>query len=171
MSLYSTRRCCGARWARTATLGDDTILANFSHKQRQAYMASSTEKERGDFDKLKEEFKMIQLNVLPESEINRTHPHHAEWCRELLANEKRFKCVGDMPETVLMEGDEALRIEDKDGLTTRPPHRQYKTPRHLLPELEKFITEMLEKKWIEPSKSEYSSPVLIIPKPNGKGYR
>ena len=47
-------------------MGDDTILANFSHKQRQAYMASSTEKERGDFDKLKEEFKMIQLNVLPE---------------------------------------------------------------------------------------------------------
>ena len=76
-----------------------------------------------------------------------------------------------MPETVLMEGDEPLTIEDKPGLTTRPPHRQYKTPRHLLPELERFITEMLEKRWIEPSKSDYSSPVLIIPKPNGKGYR
>ena len=50
-----------------------------------------------------------------------------------------------------------LTIEEKDGLTERPPHRQYKTPRHLLPELEKFITEMLQKGWIEPSTSEYSS--------------
>ena len=50
-------------------------------------------------------------------------------------------------------------------MTERPPHRQYKTPRHLLPELEKFITEMLAKGWIEKSTSEYSSPVLIIPKP------
>ena len=65
-----------------------------------------------------------------------------------------------------------LTIEEKDGLTERPPHRQYKTPRHLLPELEKFITEMLQKGWIEPSTSEYSSPVLIIPKPPpSKKYR
>ena len=57
-------------------------------------------------------------------------------------------------------------------VTERPPHRQYKTPRHLLPELEKFITEMLQKGWIEPSTSEYSSPVLIIPKPPpSKKYR
>ena len=89
----------------------------------------------------------------------------------MLANDKEFRCLRPMPETVLMEGDEPLTIEDKPGLTTRPPHRQYKTPRHLLPELERFITEMLEKKWIEPSKSDYSSPVLINPKPNGKGYR
>ena len=70
-----------------------------------------------------------------------------------------------MPETKPRDGDPMLTIEEKDGLTERPPHRQYKTPRHLLPELEKFITEMLQKGWIEPSTSEYSSPVLIIPKP------
>ena len=146
-------------------------LANFSHQQRQAYMASSTETEKGMFQKLQQEFKDIQVNVLPESEINKTHAPHKEWSDQLLANVQKYRCVGPMPETVLMEGDDPLTIEDKPGLTTRPPHRQYKTPRHLLPELEKFITEMLEKKWIEPSKSEYSSPVLIIPKPNGKGYR
>ena len=140
-------------------------------KQRQAYMASSTEEERASYRRLKEEFKSIQVSVLPEDEINRTDSAHQEWCTTLLANVKKYKCLGEMPETVLMEGDEALRIEDRPDITSRPPHRQYKTPRHLLPELEKFITEMLSKKWIEPSKSEYSSPVLIIPKPNGKGYR
>ena len=30
---------------------------------------------------------------------------------------------------------------------------------------------MLAKGWIEPSTSDYSSPILIIKKPNGKGYR
>ena len=108
---------------------------------------------------------------VPYLQVPKSYPAQREWCSILLANSKRFQCLRPMPETVLMEGDEPLTIEDKPGLTSRPPHRQYKTPRHLLPELERFITEMLEKKWIEPSKSDYSSPVLIIPKPNGKGYR
>ena len=77
----------------------------------------------------------------------------------------KFQCLRPMPETRPRDGDPMLTIEEKDGLTERPPHRQYKTPRHLLPELEKFITEMLAKGWIEKSTSEYSSPVLIIPKP------
>ena len=54
-------------------------LANFSHQQRQAYMASSTETEKGMFQKLQQEFKDIQVNVLPESEINKTHAPHKEW--------------------------------------------------------------------------------------------
>ena len=82
-----------------------------------------------------------------------------------MSNSGKYRCLRPMPETLPRKGDPTLTIEEKDGLTERPPHRQYKTPRHLLPELEKFITEMLEKGWIEPSTSEYSSPVLIIPKP------
>ena len=152
-------------------MGNEEVLANFSHRQRQAYMASSTEEERDEWTKLKDEFKDIQVSVLPEEEINKTYPPQKGWADHLLANQDRYQCLRPMPETVLMEGDDPLTIEDKPGLTTRPPHRQYKTPRHLLPELERFITEMLEKRWIEPSKSEYSSPVLIIPKPSGKGYR
>ena len=143
-------------------MGQHEHLHNFSHKQRQAYMASSSSEEKGEFEKLKDEFRDIQVNVLPDEEINKTDPPQKEWCDRLLANDKEFRCLRPMPETVLMEGDEPLTIEDKPGLTTRPPHRQYKTPRHLLPELERFITEMLEKKWIEPSKSDYSSPVLIL---------
>ena len=67
-----------------------------------------------------------------------------------------------MRETLPRKGGPTLTIEEKDGLTKRPPHRQYKTPRHLLPKLEKFIIEMLEKGWIEPSTSEYSSPRLQL---------
>ena len=94
------------------------------------------------------------------------------WARNLMAKSRQYQCLREMPETVPREGDPMLTIEEKDGLTERPPHRQYKTPRHLLPELEKFITEMLQKGWIEPSTSEYSSPVLIIPKPPpSKKYR
>ena len=63
----------------------------------------------------------------------------------MLSDLGRFKCLRPMPETIHMEGNDALTTEDKPDLTTRPPYRQYKTPRHLLPELERFITEMLEK--------------------------
>ena len=55
-------------------------------------------------------------------------------------------------------------IHDNEGTTGATPNRYYRTPKHLLRELEKFITEMLEKGWIQKSTSEYSSPVLIIPR-------
>ena len=112
-------------------MGNEEVLANFSHRQRQAYMASSTEEERDEWTKLKDEFKDIQVSVLPEEEINKTYPPQKGWADHLLANQDRFQCLRPMPETVLMEGDDPLTIEDKPGLTTRPPHRQYKTPRHL----------------------------------------
>ena len=91
-------------------------------------MASSTGEEKEHYQQLKKDFEDIQVNVLPESEINKTDPPHAKWCASLLSNVKTYKCLGPMPETVLMEGDDPLTIEDKPGLTTRPPHRQYKTP-------------------------------------------
>ena len=93
-------------------------------------MASSTAEEKLQYDKLKDEFRDIQVSVLPEEEVNKTYPPQEEWCRQLLDNSERFQCLRPMPETVLMEGDEPLTIKDKPGLTTRPPHRQYKTPRH-----------------------------------------
>eukprot|EP01050_Picozoa_sp_SAG11_P006132 SAG11_NODE_464_length_9216_cov_131.568326_6_plen_145_part_00 len=74
---------------------------------------------------------------------------------------------------VILITGEPMAIEDLEGDDLPPPpNRQYKTPHALIPELQKFISEMLEKKWIEPSASEFSSPVLILTeKPNGKGYR
>ena len=121
---------------------------------------------------LKKEFERLRACVLPPEQIDTPDPAHAKWAADLMSRQRQYKCLREMPETVPRPGDPMLTIEEKDGLTERPPHRQYKTPRHLLPELEKFITEMLQKGWIEPSTSEYSSPVLIIPKPPpSKKYR
>ena len=86
-------------------------LHNFSHKQRQAYMASSSSEERDGYAKLKKEFRNIQVNIIPESEINQTDPRHQDWCERLLANTKDFKCLQPMPKTVLVEGDEPLTTE------------------------------------------------------------
>jgi hypothetical protein len=49
-----------------------------------------------------------------------------------------------------------------------------KTPRALLPSLEKLIVEIKNAEWIEDSTSDFCSPVLIIPKGlphENKGYR
>ena len=106
--------------------------------------------------------------------INATQPCMEQWAEGLIAKtpdgKAKYKCfeefTGDDPAT-----GEPLVIEDQEGELPPAPNRQYKTPHALIPELQKFITEMLEKKWIEPSASEFSSPVLILKKPNGKGYR
>ena len=94
----------------------DELLANFSHRQREAYMTSATDDEKEKYTTLRKEFEQIQVNVLPEGAINKTHPPEKEWCDQLLGNLGRFKCLRPMPETVHMEGDDALTIEDKPGL-------------------------------------------------------
>ena len=149
----------------------DAFLCGFTPMQRKAYHASATKEEEATATTLKDEFAQIQMSTLPNTEVDVTDPPHKEWCDALLRNTAKYKCLREMPPTVPMKGDPVLTIRDKDGVSNTPPHRQYKMPRHLIPELEKFIREMLEKKWIEPSTSDYCSPVLIIPKPNGKGYR
>eukprot|EP01050_Picozoa_sp_SAG11_P040816 SAG11_NODE_17952_length_504_cov_1.330864_1_plen_129_part_10 len=101
----------------------------------------------------------------------------AEWAEKLTKvtpdGRAKYKCFEEMTGDQPPSG-EPLRIEDREGDDLPPPpndYRQYKTPHALIPELQKFISEMLEKKWIEPASSEYSSPVLILKKPSGKGYR
>ena len=136
-----------------------------SNTQKRACHASASDEEKAVNAALKREFEQLQACVLPRESIDSTCPEHTAWTKELMSNSGKYRCLRPMPETLPRKGDPTLTIEEKDGLTERPPHRQYKTPRHLLPELEKFITEMLEKGWIEPSTSEYSSLVPIIPKP------
>ena len=169
----------GGRSSRKATNGElqtsesrrggDSLF--MSSAQKRAYLGSADDTQKAQNAELKKEFERLRACVLPSEQIDQPDPSHKAWADDLMSRQRQYKCLREMPETTPQPGDPTLTIEEKDGLTERPPHRQYKTPRHLLPELEKFITEMLSKKWIEPSKSEYSSPVLIIPKPNGKGYR
>lgn len=90
---------------------------------------------------------------------------------QLLASKAKYSCLKPIERYTVRPGETLLKIEDREDAKGEPPNRSYKTPKHLLPELSKFVSEMLEKGWIEKSTSEYSSPVLIIPKPSGKGYR
>ena len=55
-----------------------------------------------------------------------------------------------MHETTVMDTDEPLVIEDKDGELGPIPNRSYKVPKHLLPQLSEFIQDLLKKKFIEP---------------------
>eukprot|EP01052_Picozoa_sp_SAG31_P035524 SAG31_NODE_4300_length_3371_cov_8.759780_2_plen_65_part_00 len=41
----------------------------------------------------------------------------------------------------------------------------YKTPMHLLPELKKWIQEMLDKNFIKRSESTFTAPILVLKKP------
>ena len=154
----------------TTRRGGDSVC--MSSAQKRAYLDSATGEEKSQNAALKDEFERLRRCILPPEEIDAPDPKHKRWADDLMSKSRQYRCLREMPETVPRDGDPMLTIEEKDGLTERPPHRQYKTPRHLLPELEKFITEMLQKGWIEPSTSEYSSPVLIIPKPPpSKKYR
>ena len=50
-------------------------------------MASSSSEEKDGYAELQKEFRDIQVNVLPESEINKTDPKHQTWCdRSLRSN-------------------------------------------------------------------------------------
>ena len=66
------------------------------------------------------------------------------------ANQRRWKCLREATEATVMDNDEPLVIEDKEGDHGPPPNRQYNVPKMLLPQLEAFIKDMLDKSWIEP---------------------
>jgi hypothetical protein len=81
-----------------------------------------------------------------------------------------------MDGATVMAADDLLVIEDKDDEHGPPPNQSYKAPKHSLPQLSEFIQDLLKKKFIEPvlhgkgGRAWYST-ILILKKPNGKGYR
>jgi len=161
----------------TAPTTKATTLAALTDTGRKRYLtqtiSDATAKERAEF---KQSFDEIQKRVLPESEINTPHPEQREMAKSMLQNTRRWKCLREMKETTVMETDEPLVIEDKDGENGAPPNRSYKVPKHLLPQLAEFIQDLLKKKFIEPvpqgkGGNAWYSPILILKKPNGKGYR
>jgi len=125
----------------TTRRGGDYVC--MSSAQKRAYLDSATGEEKSQNAALKDEFERLRRCILPPEEIDAPDPKHKRWADDLMTKQRQYRCLREMPETVPRDGDPMLTIEEKDGLTERPPHRQYKTPRHLLPKLEKFITEML----------------------------
>eukprot|EP01050_Picozoa_sp_SAG11_P003965 SAG11_NODE_239_length_11783_cov_52.724923_8_plen_231_part_00 len=148
------------------------LNAAASAKTKEKYRTRvRTKDEKEESEKLKRHFEAQLTNKIDESQINATAPEFKDWARELVEDHK-YKCFEEIPvDRPPRKGDAQLIIEDRKGELPPAPNRQYKTPHALIPELEKFISELLEKKWIEPSASEFASPVLILKKPNGKGYR
>ena len=154
-----------------------STLNALTDKGRERYLtrtvSESAAKERDEF---KQTFAKIQEQTLPESEINTPHPEQAALAKSMLQNQRRWKCLREMEEATVMASDDPLVIEDKDGEHGPPPNRSYKVPKHLLPQLSEFIQELLKKKFIEPvphgkGGRAWYSPILILKKPNGKGYR
>ena len=162
---------CNLHQLATATTAQRKAMLGITDARRQRYRDSASEGEKSDSVDLHEKFKKVQWSKLDESEINKTDPEWAHEAKRLMTQKKEYSCLSPIEHHNPMPHDAPLVIHDKEDAQGAPPNRYYRTPKHLLPELERFITEMLEKGWIQKSTSDYSSPVLIIPKPNGKGYR
>jgi hypothetical protein len=72
-----------------------------------------------------------------------------------------------MPHEVNYSLPERHRIETEPGAT--PPCRPYyRMSAEERAELEKPLTDLLERGWIRPSKSPYGSPILFVRKPDGR---
>ena len=66
--------------------------------------------------------------------------------------------------------NEKMRIKFQPGKEREIPRpRKHKTPKHLLPVLKKMLEELLNKGFIKPSKSPFSSACMLIVKPHQEG--
>jgi hypothetical protein len=114
--------------------------------------------------------------VIDESEIDKTIPEFLEWVERLISHKLgKFKCIQEMKRWQYKEGDPLLKLILKPD--AKPQSASYKTPIHLLPELKKWIQEMLDKGMIRRSESTFVAPILVLKKPgvnkdgSPKGYR
>eukprot|EP01050_Picozoa_sp_SAG11_P020352 SAG11_NODE_3414_length_2462_cov_11.817605_1_plen_421_part_10 len=151
----------------------DSMLMAASKATKEKYKTrTQTDAEVANNTKHAINFERELPDKLDESLVNKTHPQHKSWVDAILANkDNKYKCLTTMEKFEPLPHDKPLVVEDKEGVTGPPPNRYYKTPHGLLPQLHLFISEMLKKGYIQPSTSEYCSPVVIIKKPNGNGYR
>ena len=118
----------------------------------------------------------IRCNIPPEN-INKCAPEAQDWTDKLVDGKiKVFGCMNPNVRFNPLKSDIPHKVEFKENTTIPTPHR-YRTPEHLVPELKRFIEEMLDKGWIEVGETEFNAPVLILKKPgtyddgSSKGYR
>eukprot|EP01052_Picozoa_sp_SAG31_P050675 SAG31_NODE_11674_length_1007_cov_4.552863_1_plen_102_part_01 len=82
-----------------------------------------------------------------------TYPSNAAlgYVTALLQSQDKYKCLTEIKKWQYKDGDPLLELKLKPGAKPRPMN--YKTPMHLLPELKKWIQEMLDKNFIRRSES------------------
>jgi len=114
-------------------------------------------------------FEDTKTKKLPEELINATDPEYIPWVEKVLKDKQRFACITPMTKFRTLD-TEPLKIEDRDDVVGPPPRRTYRVPQALQGQLKLFCDEMVSQGWIQPSKSEWCSPVLILKKPSG-GWR
>ena len=114
-------------------------------------------------------FEDTKTKKLPEELINATDPQYIPWVEKVLKDKQRFACITPMTKFRTLD-TEPLKIEDRDDVVGPPPRRTYRVPQALQGQLKLFCDEMVSQGWIQPSKSEWCSPVLILKKSNG-GWR
>eukprot|EP01050_Picozoa_sp_SAG11_P011480 SAG11_NODE_1217_length_5498_cov_3.519444_1_plen_158_part_00 len=122
-----------------------------SAKTKEKYKSKpKTEEELIENKKQLAYFEAKLTTKIDEKVIDATDPAMKQWVShvtEITSEGKaRYKCFEPFTGDDATSG-EPMVIEDRDGDDLPPPpNRQYKTPHALIPELQKSISEMLEKK-------------------------
>jgi hypothetical protein len=113
---------------------------------------------------------------IDEKEIDSTQPEFREWADALMTHKLgHFKCLTPIKKWELKKGDPLLKLTMKPGAVPQSLH--YRTPVKLLPELKKWIQDMLKKNFIRRSESTFTAPILVLKKPgvnkdgSSKGFR
>ena len=104
------------------------------------------------------------------TEMNVTMPAAKSRLAQFLGRD--WSCKGEMPHKskIVRAPEDTMSIHFVPGKENFVPRRKvYKTPKHLLPVLKKILMELVEKGFIQPSTSPYSSGCMLVVKPHQEG--
>ena len=108
----------------------------------------------------------IKTQQIPSSIINdkltRIPPSRHQQFGSILQNYSDVFSVdpNDVGKCSIIKQD--IKLIDETNVSSQPP---YRTPRHLLPVAHSYVQKLLQNNIIRPSKSPFSSPLLLVKKP------
>jgi hypothetical protein len=82
-----------------------------------------------------------------------------------------FPTLFEEPQNLLTLRWENHVIDIEPGARAPPVRGLPRMSKAEMDETRKFLTDMLERGWVEPSLGEYRAPFFFVPKPNGRGLR